>query len=204
MIARSLGLSLALLVVALPAAAQNAPSPGNPEGFRKKVAPEPPRSREERLNALFGRLAAATSEAAAGPIAQEIERVWRQSGSDTADLLLQRVEKAIEAQDLDLAIDLLDYVLTLQPNWAEAWNRRATAHYLRKDFDAAMRDVARVLKLEPRHFGALAGMAMMLSEMERMGPAVRAARAALAVHPHLDTLKSLVERFGAEADGQAI
>jgi tetratricopeptide (TPR) repeat protein len=201
----SLGI-MALLMGApySPAFAQDKPAkPAEAKPAAPKKAPAPVKSREERLTDLFTRLAASQDEKEGGAIAEQIQRLWRQSGSDTADLLLERADKAMNDKKFDLGLDILDSVIALKPNWAEAWNRRATLHYMREDYDGSMRDIATVLKLEPRHFGALAGMAMIYANMDDMKNAVRAGRMALKVNPQMSEIKQLIERFG-NADGQDI
>jgi tetratricopeptide (TPR) repeat protein len=193
-------------LVAAPAAAQDAakPVPGNPGAEAKPAKPQPQKSRSERLNDLFTRLAKAADAAEANAISEQIQRIWRQSGSDTADLLLDRADKAMNDKKFELGLDILDSVIALQPDWAEAWNRRATLHYMRDDYDGSMRDIARVLKLEPRHFGAMAGMAMIYANMDNMKAAVRAGKEALKINPQMEEIKQLVGRHGPEADGNGI
>jgi tetratricopeptide (TPR) repeat protein len=91
----------------------------------------------------FARLAAAKDEAEANGIANLIERRWSRSGSDTADLLLSRATEAIHKKEFPVAVELLDRVLALEPQWAEAWNRRATAFYLLEIRRAPWRTSAR-------------------------------------------------------------
>ncbi len=187
-----------------PLAAQDAPAPpGDPKAESPKSS-APAKSREERLNELFERLAKAKDAPEAGSIADQINRIWRQSGSDTADLLLARADKAMNDKKFDLGLDLLDSILALEPNWTEAWNRRATLHYMRDDYDGAMRDIAQVLRREPRHFGALSGMAMIYAQMGDMKRAVRAGREALKINPQLTEIKEMVDRYKGEAEGNEI
>ena len=87
------------------------------------------------------------------------------SGSDTCHLLMGRVKAAADDKDYDLAIKLLDAIIELKPNYVEAWNRRATVYYLQKDYGHAVADIREVLAREPRHFGALAGLGVILQEI---------------------------------------
>ena len=80
--------------------------------------------------------------------------------SDTTDLLMARVQKAIENKDLALALKLLDAVVKIKPDYIEAWNRRATIYYMQKDYGRSLADIRQVLRLEPRHFGALTGLGL--------------------------------------------
>ncbi len=71
---------------------------------------------------------------------------------------MTRVKTAIEAQDTDLALQLLDAIIKIKPDYIEAWNRRATLYYMKKDYGHSIADIRQVLKREPRHFGALSGL----------------------------------------------
>src|SRR5262245_60344805 len=89
--------------------------------------PKPQRGdRTRNLDFLFEALKAAPDEASAKAVEDRIWALWLASGSDTANLLMTRVKGAVEAQDLDLAIKLLDSIIALKPDYTEAWNRRAT------------------------------------------------------------------------------
>jgi tetratricopeptide (TPR) repeat protein len=89
---------------------------------------------------------------------------WSDSGSATINLLMQWADKAIQEKRNAAAMDFLDQVIALKPDYAEGWNRRATLNYAIGDYRKSMEDINQVLRIEPRHFGALAGMAAILSE----------------------------------------
>src|SRR5690606_34757554 len=148
------------LVPAAPAAAE----PGSwvePPAKMPKVAP---RDRTRNLEFLFGALKVAPDETSAKAIEDRIWAMWFQSPSATAQLLMDRVRTAVAAQDSDLAIKLLDSIVQLKPDYVEAWNRRATLYFNKKDFSRAIADIRQVLALEPRHFGAMAGLGFILQE----------------------------------------
>ncbi len=175
----------------------------------KPASPPPPgrqadAGRRATLDDLFNRLAAAKDAAEAKGIAGLIERRWMRSGSDTADLLLTRASDAIQAKEFPLAIELLDRVITLQPDWAEAWNRRATAFFLLEDTASAMADLRQVLTREPRHFGAWAGLGHIYNAGGDKARALEAYRKALAINPQMETLRDLVGRLAPEIDGRDI
>ena len=138
----------------------------------------------------------------AGGIASLIERRWAHSGSDTADLLMARAGEAIGAKNYPLAVEILDRVIVLEPGWAEAWNRRATTFYLLDDPVSAMADIRQVLAREPRHFGAWAGLGHIYMSTGDKKRAVEAYRRALAIHPHLSSVKTIVERTAPEVEGR--
>ncbi|SNX74632.1 hypothetical protein SAMN05878503_12435 [Cereibacter ovatus] len=155
------------------------------------------------LDDLFSRLKEADA-AAAGRIEREIWMEWSKSGSASADLLLDRGRKAMAAGDTKLAIEHLTALVDHAPDFAEGWNARATAYFRAGQFGPSMADIARVLTLNPRHFGAMAGLGAMLEATEQRDRALAAYRAALAIHPHLDGVEQAVERLEAEAAGQKL
>jgi len=160
--------------------------------------------RRATLDDLFARLAAAKDEDEAKGIANLIERRWTRSGSDTADLLLSRASDAIQAKEHALAVELLDRVITLQPEWAEAWNRRATAFFLLDDTASAMADLRQVLVREPRHFDAWAGLGHIYMSAGDKTRALEAYRKSLALHPFIESLRPLVDKLTPEIDGRDI
>ena len=90
---------------------------------------------------------------------------WMVSPSDTANLLMQRVRKAIEGKDLKLAVKLLNAIIKIKPSYVEAWNQRATIYYKERRYGRAIADISQVLKREPRHFGALSGLGMIFQDI---------------------------------------
>ena len=120
--------------------------------------------RTQNLDFLFGALKAAPDDTIAKAIEERIWAQWVISRSDTANLLMTRVRTAIEKQDTDLALTLLDAIVKIKPDYIEAWNRRATLHYMRKEYRQSMEDIRQVLIREPRHFGAMSGLGMILQE----------------------------------------
>ena len=156
------------------------------------------------MDELFARLAAAKDENEAKVVAQLIELRWSLSCSDTADLLMTRAGEAMQGKEFPLAVELLDRVIALQPDWAEAWNRRATAFFLLDDPASSMADLRQVLTREPRHFMAWAGLGHIYMASGDKTRALEAYRRALALHPHLEGLRSVVDRLTPEIDGRDI
>ena len=130
--------------------------------------------------------------------------LWLASGSDTANLLMNRVKTAIGAQDTDLALKLLDAIVAIKPDYIEAWNRRATLYYMKKDFDRALADIQQGLAREPRHFGAMSGLGMILQEIGDEKQALNVFRRALAVHPRLPRIPDLVKSLSEKVEGRDI
>jgi len=157
--------------------------------------------RTDRLNTLFERLKAAPDGVAADSVATQIKQIWMHSGSATADLLLERADSALEQQNMPLCIEILDRLVVLDPDWAEAWNRRATVFYLMEDYRRAMSDIAETLKREPRHYGALSGMGLIFLHSGNKKRAYDAFERVLDLYPQLDTAKQAVEELRTDVEG---
>jgi tetratricopeptide (TPR) repeat protein len=200
-------LALAFALTSPAAAQTRTPQPLPPSRQAPPAEPErrvPETRHQARIDQLFERLAASGSEAEAESLAEQIARVWARSGSDTLDLLMERVQQAVKGEDSVTALDLLDSVLALKPDWAEAYNRRAAVHFQRKDMDGAMRDLRQALVLEPRHFQALAGVGMIFQQGGDEKRALAAFREALKLNPYLKGVRQAAERLATEHDGQGI
>lgn len=176
------------------------------EQLKKALAPKPaPEAmRKQFLDRLFDRLRNAGDQGDAQRIAATIERVWLQSDSDTAKLLLQRATVSMQAQQYPVALSLFDKLVVVEPDWAEAWNQRATARFLAGDTDGAMADINKVIKLEPRHFGALAGMGLILQGAGLDKSALQIFNRALAIYPLEPDIRKLAEKLTLEIGGQDI
>lgn len=150
------------------------------------------------LTFLFGALKAAPDQTSAEAIENRIWAQWMASGSDTVNLLMVRAKNLIEKEDYDLAVRMLDAIIEIRPQYAEAWNRRATVFYLKKDYGSALADLRQVLRREPRHFGALSGLGTIMQDIGDDKHALDAYRAALELYPRLkgagDKVKTLTEK----------
>lgn len=195
--------SLLTLIMSLATYPLSAQEATRPKDLPKDEAPASrPAPKPVTLDDLFDRLAKAGSEREAEGIANLIERRFSRSGSDTADLLLSRATKAFTEKDYPLAIELLDRVLALQPNWAEAWYRRATVFYQIDDPVGAMADLHRALKIEPRHFNAWTGLGHILMASDDKARALEAYRRVLKINPQETSVQTIVTRLLPDVDGQ--
>jgi tetratricopeptide (TPR) repeat protein len=158
----------------------------------------------QNLDRLFEALKVAPDDESAKYVENRIWAIWLGSPSDTANLLMGRVKTAVDGKDLDLAIKLLDAVIDIRPDFVEAWNRRATVYYTKKDFGRALADIHEVLAREPRHFGALSGLGIILQELGDDKRALDVFRRALALHPRLERIPDLVKKLGEKIDGRDI
>ncbi|MDP3255801.1 MAG: tetratricopeptide repeat protein [Bosea sp. (in: a-proteobacteria)] len=166
------------------------------------AATAPSRGPAATLERLFERLAAAKSPEEAKGIANLIQRRWARSGSATADLLMTRAQTAMKEKRLELAIELLDRVISLDPDWAEGWNQRANALFLAGDPIRSIIDIGETLKREPRHYGAMMGLGTILRQQGDDKRAMVAYRRALEIYPQLEAVKSAVDALKTEVDGR--
>ncbi|GAA0776898.1 tetratricopeptide repeat protein [Roseibium denhamense] len=178
--------------------------PDVPEDEGGQVVVEEDGGDEEksRIDQLFADLAEADEPGTTQRAAREIQRAWMDSGSPTVNLLMARAGKAIQADDHALAMDLLDTIVILKPDYAEGWNRRATVHYMREDFGKSLVDIERVLALEPRHWGALSGLGIIQRRLGFEDDALKTFQRALAIHPGLENASEAVEDLQKGADGE--
>ncbi len=156
------------------------------------------------LDFLFGALKLAPDDVTAKAIEERIWALWIASRSDTTTLLMSRVQTAVEAKDLDLAIKLLDAIVKIKPKYVEAWNRRATIYYMKKDYGRALADIREVLRREPRHFGALSGLGLILQDIGDDKQALEVYRRALAVYPRLQRIPEVVKQLQDQIEGRDI
>jgi len=184
-----------------PGSENAAPRSSKPEDSTQEKPPAP-RTRAELLNDLYARLAASKDADETAGLIGAIDRLELESGSDAGDLLMARAVAAMAAKNYDIALALLDKLVDLHPEWAEAWNKRATVRFLVDDDRGSMADIAHVLKLEPRHIGALAGMGVILEREGFRDDALRAYQRALQIAPQLKSLKDSVERLTKAVQGE--
>jgi len=177
----------------------------------KKKLPDAPaklpkvgNDRGRGLDFLFGALKAAPDDDSAKHVEARIWAIWMQTPSDTAALLMMRARAAMDAQQTDVALKLLDAVVKLRPDYVEGWNRRATLYYLRSDYARSLSDIEQVLIREPRHFGALAGLGMIMQDLGDDKRALDAFRRALAINPHLEKVPELVKTLSEKVEGRDI
>jgi Flp pilus assembly protein TadD len=115
---------------------------------------------------------------------------------------MTRAQEALKAKQTELAIELLDRVVSLQPDWAEAWNQRANALYVAGDPIRSMVDIGEALKREPRHYGAMMGLGIILRQQGDDKAAMVAFRKALEIYPEFEAVKKAVDSLRYEVDGR--
>ncbi len=189
-------LALALAGVAFPALAAEPTD----AAVGKPAEAEP----ENKLDTLFSELKRERNEKAAERIASRIGEEWARSGSASVDLMMMWSKTAMDAQKFDVALDFLDQVVTLKPDFAEGWNRRATVHFMMQNYSKSMADINRTLLLEPRHFGALSGMGQIMKNTERKQLALEAWQRVLDIYPMMRSAQNEVGSLSEELSGEGI
>ena len=150
---------------------------------------------DPKLDRLFAVLKAAPTGDAARGVEAEIWQIWGQSNDDKVDSLMSAGAAWLNAGAFDRALAVYDQVVALKPNFAEGWNKRATTLYLLNRFDDSQHDIARVLALEPRHFGALSGLGMCDVQLHRTKDALQALETARSIDPMLSNIDNNIEEL---------
>ncbi|MBH9995708.1 MULTISPECIES: M48 family metallopeptidase [Bartonella] len=160
--------------------------------------------KQAELDHLLAVLKRTANQKEAAKISRQIQGLWSQSGSDTIDLLMQWAEDGINQQDYARALDFLDNVVALQPDYAEGWARRAAVHVQLNDLKLAMSDLHRSLSLEPRNYNALFLVGSILEMTGRNKLALHAYEDALQIYPQMQRAQKRVGDILEEQIGRAI
>ncbi len=204
---------LALLAaLSPPVAAQSPPAVPAPKGSPDGKWVQPPADvpkvlrgdRTRSIDFLFEALKIAPDDDSAKGVENRIWALWLVSGSDTADLLMSRARTAAEAKDYNLSIRLLSTIIELRPSYLEAWNRRATIYFLKRDYGNSLADIREVLMREPRHFGALAGLGVIMEEVGNEKQALEAFRKAQSIYPRLKGVDDQIKNLKEKVEGRDI
>ena len=152
---------------------------------------------------MLDELATASPQEAAN-IEDQLARAWSKSGSAAMDLLLERGRDAVEAGDLDAAFEHFTALTDHAPDFAEGWNMRATVFFQQDKPGLALEDLTRALTLNPNHFGAIIGLAVILEQTGYPEDALEAYRTVQAIHPHQEQVATAIERLELEVGGRDI
>jgi len=163
----------------------------------------PARSLSRRLDQLFDGLARAADAPEASQIEELIWGLWMSHPDADAEERLERATQALAAGEHEDAESLLDELVAAYPDFAEAWNKRATLYFRQRRDAESVRDIGRTLALEPRHFGAICGFGQICLRHGDHAAALFAFDAALRINPHLDSIRTAVEKLTAESGGTA-
>jgi tetratricopeptide (TPR) repeat protein len=163
------------------------PVPGTPRALADQT--------DKQLPQLFVKLKAASSPAEAQPLEAAIWKRWSETQDDDARFPFSRGLESLEEQEFKEALRYFTEAARRAPNFAEAWNKKATVEYLLGDYAASVASIERTLAPEPKHFGALSGLGLINLQLDREEAALKAFEAALAVHPNLSSVKARVKQL---------
>jgi tetratricopeptide (TPR) repeat protein len=164
----------------------------------------PAQSRAVRMAALYDALAKAPNADAAKLIEARIDAARLQSGSPTADLLMARARLSVEAKNTRLALELLDAIVDLAPDYTEARAQRASIYYESKNIPQALADLRVIVAKDPKHYTALTGLGVIFDEIGQDKLALEAFRRALAVDPFLDGVPDYIKKLTLKVEGRDI
>lgn len=150
---------------------------------------------DNRLDVLFEQLSQSPNAEESYPIEQEIWSIWVETESTELELLMQQGMFAMHSGNLNTAIDIFSEAIELDPNYAEAWNKRATVFYMQDRYADSINDIQQTLVLEPRHFGALSGLGLIYSAIGDLPAAIKAFEIVLTVNPQSPSANRLLRRL---------
>ena len=150
---------------------------------------------DQRLNYLFDKLAITKDQQEIETLTNQIWKIWHEIDDPK---MTRAFETGVQMMNLGFhsrAIDYFDKVIFEMPNFAEAWNKRATAHFMMGNFDLSMRDISKTLELEPRHFGALDGMGLIFIHLNQPEKAIDIYDKMLEIFPNSNSTKMKKDRI---------
>ena len=150
---------------------------------------------DPRLNDLFEQLQTVGSQSAADEITDEIWAIWRQSSDADINRMMNAGISAMQNARFVEAKNIFDEIVTKAPDFAEGWNKRATVYFFLRDFEKSASDIRQTLLLEPRHFGAIAGLGLIFLQLDYRESALETFKQALEIHPHLPGPRIQIERL---------
>ena len=164
--------------------------------------------REKELNSLFNQLK--ISEATKAPkIENKIWKIWSTHPSNDIEgsrltKLLAQGSFLMSSKELDKAYKVFSQIILIDPNWSEAWNKRATVLYLLGRYQQSQKDIDKVLKLEKRHFGALSGQGLVQIELKNYEKAINSYKEVQKIYPSMQSPKVMIPRLRELIKGQSV
>jgi len=158
----------------------------------------------EKLDPLFEQLQSSPGVNVSSVIEQQIWGLWSLGPNQKATRQLRLGVREMQRGNLNEALTLFNGLIDEAPEFAEAWNKRATLHYVRGDLTESLADIEQTLTLEPRHFGALAGLGSIFARLQQPGAAIRAHEQVLTIYPQSTNSQRNLDRLQEEIEGRAI
>ena len=165
--------------------------------------------KNSKLDKLFTQLKNAKDLTSAQVIENEIWEIWsihpldNRRGFRLTELLIQGT-RLMNMGELSKAYEVFTKIITVESDWAEAWNKRATVLYLMNKYESSLDDIKITLSLEPRHFGALSGQALNYIELKKYEKAIESYKAAQKIYPAIDSAKKMIPEIQELINDQAI
>jgi tetratricopeptide (TPR) repeat protein len=177
---------------------------GAPDKAAEAPRPRPPKDKRTQLEGLFAALKVAPDDRSSKQIADRLEAIFADSGSPSCDILMARALAAADAKQYDLALELLDQVILIEPDYIGAISKRATLRYMKDDYSGALADLREVIAREPRHYSSMYGLALILRDLGDDKRALDAVRRARAVNPRIDGSEDLEDQLSVKVEGRQI
>ncbi len=159
---------------------------------------------DQRLDELFEQLRSSGNEQKLLQVEGQIWEIWYQSGSDEIDQLMQQASLLVEGGELSAAEDIYTRVIETRPGFSEGWNRRATVRYYMRDYEGSLADIENTLRLEPRHFGAIWGLGMILGRQRDFERAIEAFERLIEIKPNSQDARPRIELLRQEMAKESV
>ena len=160
---------------------------------------------DPRLDSLFADLQTPLSATAAQQIENQIWQYWLSFPDDqTIENTMTAAMLMMKRGQLQSAERIFDNIIAREPYFAEAWNKRATVRFLAGNHNGSAKDIARVLQLEPRHFGALSGLGMIHMHNGDWQNAIQTYELAFSIHPYLTNVEVIIDDLKTRLKGRAL
>lgn len=149
-------------------------------------------SKQQKLEKLFKQLKKQKNNNAAQQISKQIWQEWQTSDNPTVNMLAEWARQAAQKQKYNVAMDILDQITSMKPEFAEGWNQRATIHFIKEEYGKSIADIEKTLAIEPRHFGALAGLGAIQQILGHKKKALETWYKTLELYPAMQTAQDAV------------
>ena len=160
--------------------------------------------REKELNILFNKLQDTNSKFTS-EIEQKIWKIWStHPNNDELTSMLSLGSDFVNNNQYPKAVETFTKVIEIDPSWAEAWNKRATVLYMMGEFEKSQKDIDEVLKLEKRHFGALAGQGLVNIKLKNYEKAIMSYEEAMKIYPSMNSPKMMIKELKELIKNQSI
>ena len=165
--------------------------------------------RKTELDKLFSQLKNSKDLSSAQILENKIQKIWMIHPSDDRrgfrlTELLNQGSRLMNRGEFNKAYELFTKIIATEPDWSEAWNKRATVLYLMNRYQSSLNDIKITLTLEPRHFGALSGQALNYIELKQYEKAIQSYKAAQKIYPLLDSATKMIPELHNLINDQAI